>query len=148
MIVAFSSYFSTDIDMVFVFLVKITPLIYVFVTDVGDNLDFNDFDNDLSTSKDNLEFKKNVMMENELGCDGCDEDDCAIVVDNEDHDANDLECLSSEELFSNMPSDNELWYQSPEFTAKMDIQDPHFQVGQLFSSIWGGNSNLWCHTWI
>lgn len=84
--------------MVFVFLGQnyLQSLIYVFVTNAEDNSDFNDFDNDLSTSVDNLKFKKSVTKGNELVCDGCDEDDYAVVVHKEDHDVDDLECPLSE----------------------------------------------------
>ncbi|XP_022872985.1 uncharacterized protein LOC111391931 [Olea europaea var. sylvestris] len=53
----------------------------------------------------------------------------------EDHEFDDLKCPSSEELLPGMSSDDEVGYQFLKFTTDMDMRDPQFEVGQLFSSI-------------
>lgn len=52
-----------------------------------------------------------------------------------DHEFDDLECPSSEELLSGTSSEDEFGYRFSEVTADMGMQDPQFEVGQLFGSV-------------
>ncbi|XP_022899367.1 uncharacterized protein LOC111412673 [Olea europaea var. sylvestris] len=121
------------------FLNLFKALLYYVVAYAEDDFDFNDFDNAISSGEGNLEFDKNVTEGIELGCDGGateqDEDDYAGMEHNEDQEADDLECPSFEELLLAISSDDEVGYRFPEFSSEMDIRDPYFQIGQLFSSV-------------
>lgn len=57
-----------------------------------------------------------------------DEDDYVVMVYNEDHEADDLKCPSSEELLSAMSSNDEVECWFSKFTTKMDMQDSYFKV--------------------
>ncbi|XP_022843153.1 uncharacterized protein LOC111366681 [Olea europaea var. sylvestris] len=104
-----------------------------------DDSDFSDSNNNISSGEDDLLFEKNVTEGVELGYDvgatECNEDGHAVTMHDEDHEFDDLECPSSEELLSGVSSDDEVDYRFSEFTADMDIRDPRFEVGQLFNSI-------------
>ncbi|CAA2983080.1 Hypothetical predicted protein [Olea europaea subsp. europaea] len=87
---------------------NLTILCNFLLTDTDDDSDFDDSRNDISSGEDNLEFEKNVIERIEVGCAGGaterDEDDNAVMLHDKDHDADDLECPSSEELLSAMSS--------------------------------------------
>lgn len=109
------------------------------VTDSEDDTDFNDSNNDIWSSEDDMLFDKNVTEGIELDCEGRtterEEDDCTIVGHDEYHEDDDLEYPSSEELLSDISSEDEVGYLFPEFMAETDMRDPKFQLGQLFSSV-------------
>lgn len=107
--------------------------------DMEDKTDFNDFNNNIWFGEDNMIFDKNVTEGIELGCDEWtterEEEDHAVVGHDEYYGVDDLEYSSSEELLSNILSDDGVGYQFLEFMAETDMHNPKFQVGQLFSSI-------------
>ncbi|CAA3014530.1 Hypothetical predicted protein [Olea europaea subsp. europaea] len=76
-------------------------------------------------------LKKNVTEGAELGYDvgatKCNEDGHAVTMHDKDHEFDDLECPSSEELLSGVSSDDEVGYRFSEFTVDMDMRYPRFE---------------------
>lgn len=52
----------------------------IFLTDVKDNFDFNNFNNDISSRENNLEFDKNVTKGIKLGCDGVQSNEIKMIM--------------------------------------------------------------------
>lgn len=101
------------------------------MTNAEEDPDFNDCDTDLSTGEDDRLFDDNVTEGFEVSCDvgGTEREEDGVVVENEQEYVDDLECPSSEELLSDMSSDDEATYRFSEFMAETDMQDPQLHVG-------------------
>ncbi|CAA2934785.1 Hypothetical predicted protein [Olea europaea subsp. europaea] len=99
-----------------------------------DDSDFNDSDNDISSGADDVLFEKNVTERVELNCDGRatirqEKGHQAVLVHDEQPNIDDMEYPSSEELLSDVSSDDKVGYRFSEFMAETDMRDPKFEVG-------------------
>lgn len=99
------------------------------------DLDFSDSGNELDSEGDDLLYEKNVTIGIELGSNvGGVENVVLNEVEGDTH-VDDLEYHSSEEIYSDGVSDDEVGYRFPEFSVKVDMINPQFQVDQLFREL-------------
>lgn len=92
-----------------------------------DDSDFIDFENELEDEDDTL-YDKNVTEGIEVGFKGQRKVQDKQELDN-NTEVDDLEYPSDEELLLICSSDDECVYRFPEFCAKTDMNNPHFEVG-------------------
>ncbi|XP_022865606.1 uncharacterized protein LOC111385451 [Olea europaea var. sylvestris] len=97
-----------------------------------DDSDFVDSENNVEDEDDTL-YEQNVTDGIEIGLDG------HYQIQDEWGESNDMEVdaleYPTEELLSQCSSDEESGFRFPQFSAKTDMKNPQFVVGQIFSSV-------------